>query len=81
MSTGLVIATSIIVRVVWTSLAASVLVSLTFALGIFGLVRSSEMRAERRGAAASGYAALAICALGCFGASVILGILLVTQKG
>lgn len=70
-----------LVRVVWVSIGASVLVSVSFALAILGLVRSSEMRTARRGGAAAVYTMLALCALLCFGGGVIYGIVLLTQKG
>lgn len=68
------------VRVVWASISASLLVSVTFTLVILGVVRSGEMHAAKRNGAAAAYTTLAICAFVCFSAGVIYGIVLLTQK-
>jgi hypothetical protein len=69
-----------LLRVAWVSVTASVLVSVTFALAIVGLVRGGEMRSTGRGAAALAYATLAVFALTVFGASVIYGLILLGHK-
>ncbi|MGH2871761.1 MAG: hypothetical protein ACRDL5_04795 [Solirubrobacteraceae bacterium] len=69
-----------LLRVVWASLGASLLVSVAFALTILGLVRRGELRTEGRAGLASAYTALAVCSLLVFAASIIYGVILVTHK-
>jgi hypothetical protein len=70
-----------IVRVVWSSVLASVLIAVLFSGGVVGLIRAGEMRRDSRGGAAAAYTAAALVALAiCLGA-VVYGLILVGQKG
>lgn len=69
-----------LLRVVWSSIAASVVVSVLFSGAVVGLIRSSELRRTRRGGAATAYAAAAIVALALCLAAVVYGVILVSQK-
>jgi hypothetical protein len=72
--------TGAILRVLWTSLSASVIITVVFALAVFGLVRWSDLRAAGRSLAAAGYVLLATIALAGFTGAVVYGLILVTQK-
>jgi uncharacterized membrane protein YidH (DUF202 family) len=72
--------TAAILRVLWTSVVASMVVTIAFSLGILGLVRWSEVRSDGRRAEASAYALLAALALVAFVAAVVYGLILLTQK-
>lgn len=69
-----------IVRVVWSSVLASVLVSVLFAGAVVGLIRASELRRASRGGAAAAYTAAAVVALAICLAAVAYGLILVGQK-
>lgn len=71
---------SAIIRVAWTSIAATVLVSLLFSGGVVGLIRASELRRESRGPAATACTAAATLALLICLAAVAYGVILVGQK-
>jgi hypothetical protein len=69
-----------ILRVAWTSILATVLVSVMFSGAVVGLIRASELRRASRGSVAAAYTAAALVALVvCLGA-VVYGIILVAQK-
>ena len=69
-----------LLRVVWSSILASVVVSVMFSAGVVSLIRASELRRAQRGGAATGYTAAAIIALACCVAAVVYGVILVSQK-
>jgi hypothetical protein len=69
-----------IVRVVWSSILASVTVSVVFSVAIVGLIRGSELRRESRGGTAAAYTVVATCALRVCAAGVVYGLILVGQK-
>lgn len=69
-----------LLRVVWSSILASVVVSVLFAAAVVGLIRASELRRTSRGSAAVAYTAAAIVALLICLAAVVYGIILVGQK-
>jgi hypothetical protein len=69
-----------LLRVVWSSLLASVVVSVLFSGAVVGLIRASELRRTSRAGAAAACTAAALIALAiCLGA-VAYGIVLVSQK-
>jgi hypothetical protein len=69
-----------LIRVVWSSILASVVVSILFASAVVGLIRASELRRASRGpAAAACTAAATVALLICLGA-VVYGLILVGQK-
>jgi hypothetical protein len=69
-----------LLRVVWTSVVASVVVSILFSGAIVGLIRASELRRASRGGAAAGYTAVALLGLALCVAAVVYGVILVSQK-
>ena len=69
-----------IVRVVWTSLLASVVVSVLFAGGVTGLIIGGDLRRSNRGVAAAACTAAALVALAICFAAVVYGVILVGQK-
>lgn len=69
-----------LVRVVWTSLLASVVVSVLFSGGVVGLIRAGELRRDDRTGASTACAVAATLALALCVAAVIYGVILVSQK-
>jgi hypothetical protein len=69
-----------ILRVAWTSILASVAVSVLFSGAVVGLIRAGELRRSDRGSAAAAYTAAALVALLVCLAAVAYGIVLVGQK-
>lgn len=69
-----------IVRVVWSSMLASVLISVLFTGAVTGLIRAGELRRSNRGGAAAVYTAAALMALAVCLAAVVYGLILVGQK-
>lgn len=76
-----IVAGAAMVKVVWSSLAASLVITTAFSLAILGLIRVGDMRAAGRAMCARAYATLALVSLLVFGGSVAYGVVLVTQKG
>jgi hypothetical protein len=69
-----------IVRVVWSSVLATVVVSVLFSGAVVGLIRAGELRRSARGSAAAAYTVAATVALlVCLGA-VVYGLILVGHK-
>lgn len=69
-----------IIRVVWSSVVATVVVSVLFSGGVVGLIRASELRRDQRASVANAYAAAATVALLVCVAAVVYGVILVGQK-
>lgn len=69
-----------LVRVVWSSLAASMIVTLTFSLAIAGLIRLGDARSAGRSRAVAAYTALALLSSAAFVGFVIYALVLVSQK-
>ena len=69
-----------IVRVVWSSILASLIVSILFSGAVVALIRASELRRTSRGPAAAAYTGAALVALAFCLAAVVYGIILVGQK-
>lgn len=69
-----------LVRVVWSSIAASLVVSVLFSCAVLGMIRASELRRQSRDSAAAVYTAAALLALGVCLAAVAYGIILVGHK-
>lgn len=80
MSLPIASAGATILKVAYSSVLASVAVSVVFALAVLGLSRASEMRRVNRQAAAGAYTLMAVCSLGICAAAVIWGLILVGQK-
>ena len=69
-----------IVRVVYSSVLATVVFSVVFGLAVVGFSRESEMRRTNRIGTANLYKAIAFGCLAFCGAAVIYGVILVAQK-
>jgi hypothetical protein len=69
-----------IVRVVWSSVLASVLVAVLFSAAVVGLIRAGELRRADRGGAAAACTAAALVALAICLIAVVYGLILVGQK-
>jgi hypothetical protein len=80
MNAGSSLIAAALVKVLWSSVLASLAVAVTFSVAILGIVRGSEMQAANRGSVAFAYRVLAFCALCGFAGSVVYGLVLVTQK-
>jgi len=69
-----------IVRVLYSSVIASLAIAIVFSLTVLGAIRSNEMRRSDRSGPAAAYATLAICAALAFAGVVVYGLILLTQK-
>jgi hypothetical protein len=69
-----------LIRVVWSSILASVVVSILFSGAVVGLIRAGELRRENRGSVAAVCTAAATVALLICLAAVVYGVILVGQK-
>lgn len=69
-----------LLRVVWSSILASVVVSVLFSGAVVALIRAGELRRTSRGSAAAAYTVAALVALAVCVAAVAYGIVLVSQK-
>jgi uncharacterized membrane protein YidH (DUF202 family) len=69
-----------IVRVIWSSILASVVVAGMFSAAVVGLIRASELRRASRGRTAAAYTAAGILALTVCVVAVVYGLILVGQK-
>ena len=69
-----------ILKMVYSSLAASIAVAIVFATAILGAVRSVDMRRAQRGTAAAAYAALATIGVLFATAIVVYGLVLIAHK-
>jgi hypothetical protein len=73
--------TTALLKMVYSSLLASITIAVVFATSILGAIRASEMRRANRSVAAVAYATVAVVGL-LFAASVIVyGLVLITRKG
>jgi hypothetical protein len=73
--------TAALLKMVYSSLLASITIAVVFATAILGAIRASEMRRAHRGVAAVAYATVAVVGV-VFAASVIVyGLVLITRKG
>ncbi len=74
------LATSALLKMAYSSIAASVSVAVVFALAVFGASRSSDARREHRKGVAAAYSLLAVAGLACSAAIVVYGVTLVVHK-
>lgn len=79
MTTG-AIEVHLLLRVLYTAFAAGVGVSLVFSLGVYGLIRSNDMRRDHRTLAAAGFGALSGIGLMLTIALIVFGLILLTHK-
>jgi hypothetical protein len=69
-----------ILKVAYSSVLATVAVSVVFALAVVGLSRSGELRRAGRQAAAGAYTAMAVCSFALCAGAAVYGLILVGQK-
>lgn len=74
------LATSALLKMAYSAIAASVSVAIVFALGVLGAVRSGDARREHRTKAAALYTVLALVGLACSAAIVVYAMTLVVHK-
>lgn len=70
-----------LLELAWAAPLAAITVSLTFSLCIHGAARASDSRRDGRAGAATIYGALAVLAGVAFAATVVFGVLVITDKG
>jgi hypothetical protein len=70
----------VIVRVAYTSILATVVVSCVFSFAAVSLIRASELRRANRSGRAAAYTVAALCGLAACAAAVVYGLILVGQK-
>ena len=70
-----------IFEVVWVSLAAAIIVSMTYSFVVLGMARSTEAARRGDGTVALAYAGLAVVAFAVFMATVVLGVNIMLSKG
>jgi hypothetical protein len=74
-------ASSALLKMVYSSLAAGVGVAVVFSIAVFGVIRSGDMRRVNRVGAAAGFATLAGVALLACAAAVVYGLIVAAHKG
>jgi hypothetical protein len=70
-----------ILKVVWVSLLAGVLVCFAFSLVVLGTARSTDARRNGNGGAAVAFGALATIAMAACIAAVVFGVHIMVSKG
>lgn len=78
--TGGLIDTGALVKMVYSSLLASVGIAVVFATAILGAIRATDMRRANRSAAAVAYAAVATVGVLVVVAVIVYGLLLIARK-
>jgi hypothetical protein len=73
--------TDALTQLIWAAPLAAITVSLAFSLCIHGAARASDSRRDGRAGAATIYGALAVVAGLAFAATVVFGVLVITDKG
>jgi hypothetical protein len=68
-------------QVIWVSLVAGVAACVLFSLVIWGADKSAHARREGQEGAALTYGALAVVAMVVFSVAVVLGVVVMLQKG
>jgi hypothetical protein len=79
--TVLASSTGDLLRMIYSSLLASVAVAIVFSIVIYGATRSSELRQSGRGRLGTALAAVSVCGFIAFAAIIGYGLYLVGHKG
>ena len=74
------LATTPLLKMFYSSLAAVVAIAVVFSLGILGAIKSADMRRAGRAQAAALFATLAVAGLVLSAALVVYGLVLVAHK-
>ena len=72
--------TTALLKMVYSSLLASVFVAVVFSTGLLGAIKASDSRREGRGVAAAAYAALAVVGVLLAGGVIVYGLVLIARK-
>jgi hypothetical protein len=80
MSLPIATAAGEILKVAYSSVLATVGVSVVFAVAVLGLSRGGELRRAGRQGAAGAYTAIAVCSFALCAGVAIYGVILVGQK-
>lgn len=72
--------TSALLKMVYSSLLASIFVAVVFSTALLGAIRASDMRRAGRAAAATAYTVLAAVGLLLAGGVIVYGLLLIARK-
>ena len=72
--------TTALLKMVYSSLLASVFVAVVFSTALLGAIRASDSRRAGRGVAATAYAALAVVGLLLASGVIVYGLVLIARK-
>lgn len=72
--------TTALLKMVYSSLLASVFVAVVFSTALLGAIRASDSRRTGRGVAATAYAVLAVVGVLLAGGAIIYGLVLIARK-
>jgi Na+/H+-dicarboxylate symporter len=72
--------TTALLKMIYSSLLASVVVAVVFSTALLGAIRASDMRRAGRGVAATAYAVLAAAGLLVASGVIVYGLVLIARK-
>jgi Na+/H+-dicarboxylate symporter len=72
--------TAALLKMLYSSLLASVVVAVVFSTALLGAIRASDMRRAGRGGAATAYAVLAAVGVLIAGGVIVYGLVLIANK-
>ena len=72
--------TTALLKMVYSSLLASVFVAVVFSTALLGAIRASDSRRDGRGVAATAYAVLAVVGVMLAGGAIVYGLVLIARK-
>jgi predicted membrane channel-forming protein YqfA (hemolysin III family) len=72
--------TTALLKMLYSSLLASVVVAVVFSTALLGAIRASDMRREGRGVTATAYAVLAAVGVLLAGGIIVYGLVLIARK-
>ena len=78
--TGAEIDTTALLKMLYSSLLASIFVAVVFSTALLGAIRATDMRRSGRGAAAAAYAVIAAVGVLLASGVIVYGLILITRK-
>lgn len=72
--------TTALLKMVYSSLLASVFIAVVFSTGLLGAIKASDSRREGRGVAATTYAVLAVVGVLLAAGAIVYGLVLIARK-
>ena len=72
--------TTALLKMVYSSLLASVFVAIVFSTGLLGAIKASDSRRAGRGGPAAAYAVLAVVGVLLAGGVIVYGLVLIARK-